>query len=86
MRSELVWHGTLTEARELMEAVQHHCTCRWEGLALVTACPPHRMIVTSQRVIDGILFARRIRSTLQAEESCPAPSADAVGKEHPANR
>jgi hypothetical protein len=65
----VLWHGTQSEALELLQALSRHCSCvvTTEGIRLST-CVPHEMLVSDQRAIDGLLFARRIAPRLRAEE------------------
>ena len=61
MATSVLWHGTQTEALELLQALSRNCSCvvTAEGVRLST-CPPHDMLSSDQRAIDGLLFARRI--------------------------
>ncbi len=69
MAAGTVWHGSQEEALDLLQALSRHCACviNAEGLRLST-CSTHRMLTDDQRAIDGLLWARRIRARLQAEE------------------
>jgi hypothetical protein len=60
MTTSVLWHGTQTEALELLQALSRNCSCvvTAEGVRL-SACPPHEMLSFEQRAIDGLLFARR---------------------------
>lgn len=70
--SPATWHGTTAEAQLLVAAVNHYCTCVYDGGgALVAVCPAHRMLVEDQRALNGLLFARRIREQLIREEMSP---------------
>ena len=75
MTSSVLWHGSQTEALELLQALSRNCSCvvTAEGVRLST-CAPHQMLSADQRAIDGLLFARRIASRLHSEEFSPAPS------------
>ena len=72
MTSSVLWHGTQTEALELLQALSRNCSCvvTAEGVRLTT-CAPHDMLSSDQRAVDGLLFARRIASRLQSEEFDP---------------
>jgi hypothetical protein len=72
MASNVLWHGTQTEALELLQALSRNCSCvvTAEGVRLST-CPPHDMLASDQRAIDGLLFARRIAARLRGEEFNP---------------
>jgi hypothetical protein len=75
MANSVIWHGTQTEALELLQALSRNCSCviTVEGVRLTT-CPPHDMLTSEQRAVDGLLFARRIATQLRAEEFEVAPS------------
>lgn len=79
MAACVTWHGTESEALQLLEALSHNCTCviTAEGVRLST-CAPHRLLTTDQRAIDGLLFARRIADQLRAEELSSEPTRAAV--------
>lgn len=66
-----VWHGTEAEYKDLKRAVERNCTCvtTLAGVRL-SICPSHKIIEQNQRVLDGLLFARRIRKRLEDEEFC----------------
>ena len=63
------WHGTQTEALELLQALSHNCACvvSAEGVRLAI-CAAHEMLADDQRAMDGLLFARRILERLVREE------------------
>jgi hypothetical protein len=75
MASSVLWHGTQTEALELLQALSRNCSCvvTAEGVRLST-CAPHEMLSSDQRAIDGLLFARRIAAQLRTEEFNPNPN------------
>jgi hypothetical protein len=75
MATSILWHGSRTEALELLQALSRNCACvvTAEGVRLST-CPPHEMLASDQRAVDGLLFARRIAARLRAEELLPAES------------
>jgi hypothetical protein len=75
MASSVLWHGSQTEALDLLQALSRHCSCvvSAEGVR-VSTCPPHQMLSVDQRAIDGLLFARRIAVRLQREEFQPDPA------------
>ena len=72
MPTSVLWHGSQTEALELLQALSRNCSCvvTAEGVRLST-CPPHQMLSCDQRAIDGLLFARRIAARLRTEEFSP---------------
>ena len=72
MPTSVLWHGSQTEALELLQALSRNCSCvvTAEGVRLST-CAPHQMLSSDQRAIDGLLFARRISSRLRSEEFSP---------------
>jgi hypothetical protein len=74
-----VWHGTHQEAADLLATVLRHCTCIVdEHAGCVTLCPPHMMVYTDQRAMDGLLFARRMYARLRAEEFAVVGNAPVV--------
>ena len=75
MATSVLWHGTQTEALELLQALSRNCSCvvTAEGVRLST-CAPHEMLSSDQRAIDGLLFARRIAAQLRTEEFNPNPA------------
>jgi hypothetical protein len=75
MATSVLWHGTQTEALELLQALSRNCSCvvTAEGVRLST-CAPHDMLSSDQRAIDGLLFARRIAARLRSEEFHPSQS------------
>jgi hypothetical protein len=72
MATSVLWHGSQTEALELLQALSRNCSCvvTAEGVRLST-CAPHDMLASDQRAVDGLLFARRIAARLRAEEFNP---------------
>jgi hypothetical protein len=75
MATNVLWHGTQTEALELLQALSRNCSCvlTAEGVRLST-CAPHDMLSSDQRAVDGLLFARRIAPQLLDEEFDEAES------------
>jgi hypothetical protein len=69
MATSVLWHGSQTEALELLQALSRNCSCvvTAEGVRLST-CAPHEMLSSDQRAVDGLLFARRIVPRLRSEE------------------
>ncbi len=67
-----IWHGTETEGAELVAAINRNCTCQYtpQGVRLST-CGVHTAFVTDQRWLDDMLFMRRIRDHLNAQEHGP---------------
>jgi hypothetical protein len=64
-----VWYGTQQEAADLVTAALHYCTCVVnDGGKRTTLCPPHAMVFTDQRALNGLLFARRLSGRFRAEE------------------
>ncbi len=76
MATSVLWHGSQTEALELLQALSRNCSCvvTAEGVRLST-CAPHQMLSSDQRAIDGLLFARRIAARLRVEEFNPTSAA-----------
>ena len=66
---ELIWNGMQEERLELLAAVQRNCTCITDVKgARVSVCEAHTMLVQHQRVLNGLLFARRIAQRFICEE------------------
>jgi hypothetical protein len=63
-----IWHGTQQEARELLGAIVRNCTCADLRGAGRTTCAAHDLLRGPQRVLDGLLFARRVVQRLEREE------------------
>ncbi len=63
------WNGTKEEGLELLKIIERYCVCKKtaEGVR-VSTCPPHKIIVSDQRALDGLLFGRRIAAKLLQEE------------------
>ena len=68
MARRVHWHGTTDETLQLLHAVREHCECRKDHGRTVAPCGPHAMIARDQRVLDGLLFMRRMAARLLAEE------------------
>jgi hypothetical protein len=47
------FRGTHSERRELEAVLEKHCTCGYPR------CAVHEMVMSEQRALDGLLFARR---------------------------
>jgi hypothetical protein len=66
---ELIWNGTPEELLELLAAVQRNCTCITDVMGdRASVCEAHTMLVQHQRVLNGLLFARRIAKRFIREE------------------
>ena len=67
--SGVTWHGTQAETFALLQALSRNCSCEVtaEGERLKT-CSAHRMLLEDQRALDGLVFVRRLRERLEAEE------------------
>jgi hypothetical protein len=64
-----VWYGTPEERLDLLAAVERNCTCALDvNSARVSVCEAHAMLVQRQRVLNGLLFARRIAKRFIREE------------------
>jgi hypothetical protein len=74
------WHGTRPEGVELAATLDRHCSCEFnEQGRRVSICAPHAILISDQRAVDGLLFARRIAARLRTEEFRPyAVTADAA--------
>jgi hypothetical protein len=66
---KLIWNGTPEERLELLAAVQRYCMCIIdERGARVSVCEAHTMLVQHQRVLNGLLFPRRMARRFICEE------------------
>ncbi len=71
-----IWHGTSEEATDLLAAVERHCACAVDATGVRrTCCAAHRMLFESQRVLDGLLFARGLADRWLRGEWAVADSA-----------
>jgi hypothetical protein len=69
MGRRTVWNGTAQEGQELCEIIKTHCECATVAeTSETTRCGPHWMLLSDQRALDGLLFARRIAARLLKEE------------------
>jgi hypothetical protein len=63
------WHGTDDERLDLLHAIAHNCACEVDDMGVqLEACASHRMLINEQRVLDGLLFARRMTDRLRRQE------------------
>jgi hypothetical protein len=69
MITNIKWNGTPQETVALMNAIASNCTCEFGlmGVRLRT-CAAHCMLVEDQRVLNGLIFARRMADRLLCEE------------------
>lgn len=65
----VVWSGTQQESYDLVDAIQHNCTCEFGLMGVrLSTCIAHRMLTEDQRALDGLLFMRRMVSRLRKSE------------------
>jgi hypothetical protein len=74
------WNGTEAERDELLKAMDDNCACTYSEMtqARMTTCGAHQLLTGDQQALDRLLFARRIRDRLDAEEQSndsPEPAA-----------
>jgi hypothetical protein len=64
------WNGTKAEQHELLAALHRWCTCDTDPAppGISHCCPGHQALVTDQKFLDHLVFARTLRLQLQAEE------------------
>lgn len=64
-----VWRGTEEELSLLQQIICRNgdCSCPDDGEWL-PGCAVHRKIADDQRLLNGLVFARRIARRLEAEE------------------
>jgi hypothetical protein len=79
MSVQTVWNGTEAESRDLLNSIGRHCACEYAASGARTGiCAPHDALVRSQRFLDGLLFARRMRTRfIVAEWDTRQPNAPA---------
>lgn len=69
VREQTIFHGSKKEGALLNAAVAHNCGCVFEDNgAKKIECVLHRALLSEQRFLDGLAFARRIRARLLQEE------------------
>ena len=74
------WHGTEEEASALTKAVEENCSCAKPQMGFtpgIRICEAHQLL-SEQRALDGLLFAKRIVARLRAEEREAASSRKAI--------
>ncbi len=67
----VTFHGTQVETDALLSALAAHCECKFGMFNVrLTTCGPHSLLTgeNSQRVMDTLLFYRRMRDVLEFEE------------------
>ena len=70
----ITWNGTLVEQLELLTAVEHNCTCSFDGSGVrVRFCSAHIMLRSDQRALNGLLWDRHLAKRRLAEEGITAP-------------
>lgn len=67
----IVWHGTEEERRDLLRIAKWACHTLAMDCLKGQRCPVHQMVI-DQASLDHLLFARRNRDRLRAEEGCPS--------------
>jgi hypothetical protein len=73
------WHGTDDERLDLLYAIAHNCECEVDDMGVqLEACASHRMLINEQRVLDGLLFGRRMADRLKRQEFDDSKSARAT--------
>jgi hypothetical protein len=69
MVTNICWYGTQQESLELIAAIGRNCSCEFGALGIrLRVCPPHEMLSSDQRALNGLLFSRRMARRLLAEE------------------
>ena len=69
MTANVRWAGNQQDSFDLVNAVAHNCVCEFGRMGVrLNACAPHQMLVTDQRALDGLLFARWMADRLRFEE------------------
>lgn len=65
----MIWNGSKAEAVELSAAALHNCECDQPSNR---TCATHRDMKTDQKYLDDLVFYRRQRDKLNAEERLEA--------------
>ncbi len=66
---DAAWHGTQSERMDLLRAIAHNCECQVDDMGVqLEGCALHRMLISDQRALDGLLFARRLVERLKRQE------------------
>jgi hypothetical protein len=68
MQRQAVWKGTDADLERLKHATAEHCQCE-DGKP---TCPAHQML-SSQRVLDGLIFVRAQRRAYLRKEFTQEP-------------
>ena len=69
MTTDATWHGTHNERLDLLRAIAHNCECDVDDMGVqLEACASHRLLISDQRALDGLLFGRRIANRLKRQE------------------
>ncbi len=75
MVAQIHFNGTTQEGNDLLKAIAHNCQCTYGLMGVRTStCPAHHMLIDSQRVLDHLLFMRRIEGRLNRQEWVGDPS------------
>jgi hypothetical protein len=73
-----VWRGTAEEKAALDAALERHCRCvKGPDGVRVVRCAVHALL-RDQHALDRLLFYRRLRDRLVAEEATPSGPAAAA--------
>ena len=69
-----IWRGTDSERAELLYALDQNCACTYDGHgARTSTCGAHGLLTADQSTLDHLLFGRRMRGRLNAEEGITQP-------------
>jgi hypothetical protein len=68
MQTQTIWNGTPAQAQQLCDILKRHCACGSNSTHDPEPCGPHDMLLSDQRALDGLLFARHIVTRLVDEE------------------
>jgi hypothetical protein len=64
-----IWYGTDEERLDLLASIERNCMCGFDANgARVSACDSHTLLVQRQRVLNGLLYARRNAQLFIREE------------------
>lgn len=68
MPAQIIWHGTEQEKYDFLTALAHSCECIVDGDGPQETCAAHKMLLTDQRALDGLVFMHREAQRLKEQE------------------
>jgi hypothetical protein len=66
---QVVFHGSQTEAADLVNAIARNCACVYGLMGVCTStCASHDMLISDQRAMNGLVWMHRDAKRLRREE------------------